>query len=60
MILHCLVDNSVAPLSDYWGDTVFHLNHCTGTPALVALSRAFGDRVSHLPAGTTLEMESCV
>ena len=42
------------------GSPALHLNHCTGTPALVALSRAFGDRVSHLPAGTTLEIESCV
>ncbi len=42
------------------GSPALHLNHCTGTPALVALSRVFGDRVSHLPAGTTLEIESCV
>jgi hypothetical protein len=42
------------------GSPYLHLNHCTGTPALVTLSRAFGDRVRHFPAGTTLEMELCV
>jgi hypothetical protein len=41
------------------GSPALHLNHCTGTPALVELSRAFGDRVSHFPAGTTLEIQSC-
>ena len=35
---------------------VLHLNHCTGPPAFVALSRAFGERVFHCPAGTTLDL----
>jgi 7,8-dihydropterin-6-yl-methyl-4-(beta-D-ribofuranosyl)aminobenzene 5'-phosphate synthase len=33
-----------------------HLNHCTGPAAFLALGQAFGDRVSHCPAGTTLEL----
>lgn len=32
-----------------------HLNHCTGERATLALSRAFGERVSPCPAGTVLD-----
>ena len=35
---------------------MLHLNHCTGPAAFVALSQAFGERVFHFPAGTTLEL----
>ena len=46
-------------LRDVHGSPRLHLNHCTGTPALMTLARAFGDRVSHFPAGTTLEIQPC-
>jgi 7,8-dihydropterin-6-yl-methyl-4-(beta-D-ribofuranosyl)aminobenzene 5'-phosphate synthase len=35
---------------------ILHLNHCTGPAAFVALSQAFGERVFHCPAGTTLKL----
>ena len=39
-----------------FGSPMLHLNHCTGPAAFVALSQAFGERVAHCPAGTTLEL----
>jgi 7,8-dihydropterin-6-yl-methyl-4-(beta-D-ribofuranosyl)aminobenzene 5'-phosphate synthase len=38
------------------GSPMLHLNHCTGPAAFVALSQAFGERVLHCPAGTSLEL----
>jgi 7,8-dihydropterin-6-yl-methyl-4-(beta-D-ribofuranosyl)aminobenzene 5'-phosphate synthase len=49
------LDRTVARLREM-GSPRLHLNHCTGPDAFVALSRAFGDRVSHCPAGTTLDL----
>jgi 7,8-dihydropterin-6-yl-methyl-4-(beta-D-ribofuranosyl)aminobenzene 5'-phosphate synthase len=38
------------------GTPRFHLNHCTGTPALIALAAAFPGRVATFAAGDTLEL----
>jgi 7,8-dihydropterin-6-yl-methyl-4-(beta-D-ribofuranosyl)aminobenzene 5'-phosphate synthase len=38
------------------GSPSLHLNHCTGDRALAKLFQTFGDRVSHCPAGVTLEL----
>ena len=35
---------------------MLHLNHCTGPAAFLALSQAFGERVSHCPAGASLDL----
>jgi 7,8-dihydropterin-6-yl-methyl-4-(beta-D-ribofuranosyl)aminobenzene 5'-phosphate synthase len=49
------LDHTVECLREM-GSPQLHLNHCTGQPAYVALSQAFGDRVAHCPAGTVLEL----
>lgn len=48
----------VEVLRDTYGPLRFHLNHCTGERAFLALANAFGDRVRLCPAGTILEFES--
>jgi 7,8-dihydropterin-6-yl-methyl-4-(beta-D-ribofuranosyl)aminobenzene 5'-phosphate synthase len=52
---HEQIDHTVERLRDM-GSPALHLNHCTGQPAFVALSQAFGDRVAHCPADTVLEL----
>jgi 7,8-dihydropterin-6-yl-methyl-4-(beta-D-ribofuranosyl)aminobenzene 5'-phosphate synthase len=47
------IDRTAARLQDM-GSPILYLNHCTGPRAFVALSQAFGDRVTDCPAGTTI------
>ncbi len=48
------VAHVAAVLRDTYCSPHLYLNHCTGEPALVALTGFFGDRVTACPAGTVL------
>lgn len=44
----------VNQLRDFYDLHSYHLNHCTGESAYLALTNAFGDRVKPCPAGTII------
>lgn len=48
---------SILRLTGTQGEPDLYLNHCTGERALVALTRAFGEKVNPCPAGTVLMFE---
>ena len=51
------LDHVAGVLRDTYRSPRLYLNHCTGERAFVALTNAFGDRVTTCPAGTVLAFE---
>ena len=51
------LDHVAGALRDTYRSPRLYLNHCTGERAFIALTNAFGDRVTTCPAGTVLAFE---